>query len=247
MCKSFAEKQLLLVTGYRMDIENQAEVITSAGTKRCPILDYPIGVARASGALLKDTILVCGGGDANWNPVNNCYSSTGSQWVPHANLKTARRLSSGIPLSDSTMWIVGGVGPNHERLSSTELVHLDKKVEEGPKLDQPLSSFCIITHQKKIYIMGGWTESGRTKNVHIYDQEDVFLPPNNGPAMIHNRGGHSCTIFNSPGHENRPVAVVAGGVDLVDNKSAELWDFTQPNSKWIESKPFFDIFEKTCP
>ena len=92
--------------------------------------------------------------------------------------------------------------------------------------------------------MGGDTVSGSSNTVLIYDQEDVFLPPNNGPAMIHNRRNHGCTIFNSPGHENRPVAVVAGGSDGADDKSAEIWDFTQQNSKWIESKPLFDILRK---
>ena len=80
--------------------------------------------------------------------------------------------------------------------------------------------------------MGGYTLSGLTNTVHIYDQDDVFLPPNNGPPMNYNRGVHSCTIFNSPAHENRPVAVYVG------DRNAELWDFTQPNSKWIKSKPF---------
>ena len=98
--------------------------------------------------------------------------------------------------------------------------------------------------------MGGWTD-GLTNRVHIYDQDDVFLPPNNGPPMIHSREEHSCTIFNSPGHENRPVAVVAGGYDDADDdaddKSAEIWDFTQQNSKWIESKPLIDILRKICP
>ena len=168
--------------------------------------------------------------------------------MPHANLSTARSHSSGIALNDTTLWIVGGNGPNGERLSTTEIVHLDKKVEEGPKLDQTLSSSCIISHQKKIYIMGGYIGNGRRTNiVHIYDQDDVFLPPNNGPPMNQIRAWHSCTIFNSPGHENRPVAVVAGGEDDADNKSAEIWDLSQRNSKWMESKPLFDILKKICP
>ena len=55
-------------------------------------------------------------------------------------------------------------------------------------------------------------------------------------SMLHKRYGHSCTIFKSPLHDGRSIAIVAGGCcGSVENK-AEVLDFTQDGASWQESK-----------
>ena len=214
------------------------KIITSVGIKRCSILDYINELNNLSGDVVNDTILVCG--NANWHLLTKCYSSKGGHWQHHTNLKSPRALSSGITLNHTTLWIVGGLGPGYKRVTSTELVHLNKKVEKGPELDYPLGGLCTMSHQNKIFITGRIEE---TNKVLVYDRSNIFLPPKNGPSMNYNRFWPACTIFNSPSHENRPVAVVASGIGMYkyygSGITAELWDFTIKGSTWRNSKHNF--------
>merc|ERR1711874_667188 len=50
-----------------------------------------------------------------------------------------------------------------------------------------------------------------------------------GPSLTQNRIYFGCAVFNSPFHNSRPVVLAAGGSRQA---TAELLDYTQPNSKW---------------
>ena len=52
--------------------------------------------------------------------------------------------------------------------------------------------------------------------------------------MVYERFNHACTIFKSPLHDGRSIAIVAGGYGYVSNK-AEVLDFTQDGASWQES------------
>ena len=54
--------------------------------------------------------------------------------------------------------------------------------------------------------------------------------------MVHLRSGHACTIFNSMTHNDRPLAIVAGGFG---GDTAEIWDFTLEGTSWKLSKFYF--------
>ena len=53
------------------------------------------------------------------------------------------------------------------------------------------------------------------------------------PSLIHSRFNAGCAIFNSPLHNFRPVILAVGGLSQA---TAEIYDYTQPNAKWTESK-----------
>ena len=87
-------------------------------------------------------------------------------------------------------------------------------------------------------ISGGWLASGRaTSSVLLYETNNI----NNGhvdvASMTYERKGHACTIFKSPLHDGRPVAIVAGGRG--SPKTAEILDFTEDGSTWKKSKLIF--------
>ena len=58
-------------------------------------------------------------------------------------------------------------------------------------------------------------------------------------SMVYERNFHACTIFKSPLHDGRSIAIVAGGFGLGSNK-AEVLDFTQDDASWQESNVNFD-------
>ena len=88
-------------------------------------------------------------------------------------------------------------------------------------------------------ISGGYTNNGRTNTVLKYKTSDINENPMEMEPMVHARYHHACTIFNSPAHNGRPVAIVAGGQPSSAYKTAEILDFTQEGSSWQESKLIF--------
>ena len=69
----------------------------------------------------------------------------------------------------------------------------------------------------------------------------IFNPDTNSfntsvPSLLYERQFFGCAVFKSPAHSLRHVVAVIGGNF---QKPAEVCDFTQPNSKWTESKISF--------
>ena len=58
-------------------------------------------------------------------------------------------------------------------------------------------------------------------------------------SMVYERSSHTCTVFKSPLHDGRSIAIVAGGYGSGPNK-AEVLDFTQDEASWQESNFNFD-------
>ena len=58
--------------------------------------------------------------------------------------------------------------------------------------------------------------------------------------MVYERSSHACTIFKSPLHDGRSIAIVAGSYAGSGERKAEVLDFTQDGASWQESNIIFD-------
>ena len=95
----------------------------------------------------------------------------------------------------------------------------------------PNGTACLIS--------GGSTNNGGTNTVLKYKTSNINENPIQVASMVHARYYHACTIFNSPAHNGRPVAIVAGSNGGSEENTAEILDFTQEGSSWQESKLTF--------
>ena len=95
----------------------------------------------------------------------------------------------------------------------------------------------LVTNGTSHSISGGFLNSGRTSSVLHYQTNKIYNGPIYETLMRYKRSIHACTIFKSPLHDKRPVAIVAGGYG--SPKTAEILDFTQDGSTWQESKLIF--------
>ena len=86
------------------------------------------------------------------------------------------------------------------------------------------------------FISGGVNSTlHHTASVLVYDVDDLYGDPIE-TTMVNARGYHACTIFQSVLHQGRPVAIVAGGLPESVYTKAEIWDYTQEGTSWVESK-----------
>ena len=69
-----------------------------------------------------------------------------------------------------------------------------------------------------------------------YQTYDIDIGPINMRSMLYERDLHACTIFESPLHNGRPVAIAAGGSK---SKTAEVLDYTVAGAFWEISKLLF--------
>ena len=88
-------------------------------------------------------------------------------------------------------------------------------------------------------LTGGELDSGSTATVLKFNSSNLNNDPLQVQSMVHKRYGHACTIFKSPLHDGRSIAIVAGGDGSGSNK-AEVLDFTQDDASWQESNVNFN-------
>jgi len=224
------EMVTLLVTGSNSG-NDRIEIIKPNGdVKTCPqSSNYPLKVRDAAGGYSNNegSVSICGGLDGSYR--SECYTLEKSKWEPAGNLKNARN-SHGASYITTGLWMTGGWN-GLQRLASTELLLPDGKVTSGPNLPEARSGHCQVSYQDTTFIIGGYTNQ-KTNTVLQYKTGNINETPIQVASMVHARRDHACTIFNSPAHNGRPVAIVAGGGR--SSNTAEILDFTQEGSSWQE-------------
>ena len=225
---SFTDK-ILVATGYRdKGTATKTELIdlSTASNKQCELGDYPIEVYKATGGLVKQRPVICGGYPAT----SDCYTLKQGTWQFLSSMSEKRKGASSAVLNDR-LWVAGGKDDGGNTLKSTEYIHPNGAVTTGPPLPEPLSGHCIVKlNSTTVLLTGSYTSSMRDTTLYFNAETSQF---DNGPRMLHGRFNHGCAVYNSPLHGNRPVAIVAGG--SADSK-AEVLDFTLDNPSWESSK-----------
>ena len=89
-------------------------------------------------------------------------------------------------------------------------------------------------------LSGGDTNTeGTTSSVLKYQSNNIHNGHISMPSMVHEREYHACSIFRSPAHNRRPVAIAAGSRSGSGANTAEVLDYTITGSSWQSSKLIF--------
>ena len=70
--------------------------------------DFPIGVVGATGGLIGDTVIICGGYDGS--SVDECYSLTSEKATLVTHMSVGRRYAASVVVNDNKLWVTGGYG-----------------------------------------------------------------------------------------------------------------------------------------
>ena len=187
----------------------------------------------ATGGILQNKIVLCGGHDKEDN-VSNQIKIIG---LPNYDSKMTvpRMHARSIVLNKSQIWVTGGVDPNHVpdiALNSTEIISLNEPPVPGP--DLPFAAFChsmILVNPTTIYLIGGIAlDSQNGHKTLIIDPTNDFQIKE-GPSLNFARRGHSCSKMRI---EGKLYLVVAGGLGHKDETidTVELLDTSCTKQGW---------------
>ena len=149
----------VVITGFlndnvKMEIVN---ISTNAMTKICQAIsfNYPLDFGDASGALVNNEIIVCGGfDDRSKTKTALCYKfDQHHKWKLISQMSTSRYKSASIAISNG-LWITGGFTNNTVPLQSTEIILSSGLTTVGPPLPQPRSSHCLVKYGDIIFSIG---------------------------------------------------------------------------------------------
>ena len=77
------------------------------GDNKCNWPDFPKSVASATGGLVGNTVIICGGKFSLENS-DECYSLNGEGVTFVAHMSIKRRFAASVVLHDTILWVTGG-------------------------------------------------------------------------------------------------------------------------------------------
>ena len=133
---SLTVSKFLITTGSPESQAVKSEILdlSNSGNQQCPLwMDYPINVLGATGALIGEKAIICGGDPYT----DECHviTATNAQLLSKMTNKRSKAASAKIT---STSFIVTGGHDGANILSSTEIINSDGSVTPGPELPLPL-------------------------------------------------------------------------------------------------------------
>ena len=87
-----------------IDITDESKVCNNLG-------DFPVLVSWATGGLVDEKPIVCGGVDATPTYKKECYILEDNIWKLLTSLNEPRTAASGTILNGDHLWITGGISP----------------------------------------------------------------------------------------------------------------------------------------
>ena len=85
----------------------------------------------------------------------------------------------------------------------------------------------------------GGNKGWYTATVLKFNSSNLNNDPMQMQSMVHARHSHACTVFKSPLHDGRSIAIIAGGCCGSAENKAEVLDFTKDGASWQESNLIF--------
>ena len=200
--------------------------------------DFPISVYEATGGLIGDSVIICGGwifipGWGNgYNPVNECYSMTSEKATIVTHMSAGRFGAASIVFNDNTLWVTGGNNGNAVYLASTEYVKMTGTMI-GPDLPMALYRHAMVAINGTFsMVIGGRYSNGYSAATFFYDRiEEEWI---NGPSLMQERYFHAAGIVTDEVTDEHFVAVT-GGHDWYVGNTFDSTEILQ-DGEWVQGK-----------
>jgi hypothetical protein len=186
--------------------------------------DFPISIFGATGGLIGDTVIICGGFDGS--SVDECYSLTSEKATLFTHISVGRDGAASIVINDNTLWVTGGFGGGY--LASTEYVKVTGSML-GPDLPMALYYHAMVAINSTCSMVIGGYSTGYHASTFYYDRnEGEWI---NGPSLMQARERHAAGIVTDEVTDENFVAVT-GGYGYRDLDSTEILR----DGEWVQGK-----------
>ncbi len=198
---SFCETKILVATGFGSDTRNTEIVDLEDASFQCILSQYPTSAYSATGGLVGNTALICGGGISGGTYYNSCYSlKEDGAWKldESSDLNTARHhAANGYVIMNSKLVLAGGFNGN--RLATIEVVAPNEESVTLPiSLPAGIAGSCIVPWDTNTFmIIGGYSGSDR-RETYFFNM--VNNERTNGPSLLTARRYFGCHSMNINAH-----------------------------------------------
>ena len=178
--------------------------------------DFNISVVGATGGLMGDAVIICGGGLHNENTnYDECYRFTSEKATLVTHMLVERQNAASIVLNDIILWVTGGWSGAY--LASTEYVTVTGTML-GPNLPQALTNHAMVAVNKTFSMVIGGISASTSFNdkQEQHEQNRTFFYDHNegewitGPSLMQARINHAAGIVTDD-VTDEPFVVVTGG------------------------------------
>ena len=187
--------------------------------------DFPIDVFGATGGLIGNTIIICGGWYNGYQ--SDCFSLTSEKATLVTHMSVARDVAASIVLNGNTLWITGGYPP----LASTEYVTITGTLA-GPDLPMALYGHAMVAINNTHSIVIGGNDGGYSgvSSTFYYDRnEGEWI---DGPSLMQVRGYHAAEFVTDEVTDEQILAITGGFyADYYFDSTEILLD-----GKWVQGK-----------
>ena len=226
---------LLVTTGWPSIDTRQSEVIDLADANRTcqPLPSFSYPVSGATGGLLGNEIVICGGKSNNVT-YDNCQGLGSNSTM---KMHHSRYLASSVVVACRWWWCGGNVealwitgGSTYESQTTTEFVH-SGGILGGESLPYAMTQHCVVKlNDSTVLFIGGFNTS--SSYFHTFT-ENFYGIWSEGPSLSKPRHGHACGIFEQG---DQTLIYVTGGSTSNDEKevlkSTEVLELSNVHLGW---------------
>jgi hypothetical protein len=196
--------------------------------------ELPKDVDGATGGVIQDLVVICGGGIAAGSfteAFDECYSLNGKVATLITHMSTKKIYAASLVIDKTKLWITGGWSSNYGILASSEYLTLEGG-EPGPELPNPIHNHALVAIDNTLAMLIGGTIPGsiETPTTHYFDHHDHNWIQ--GPDLLQARLNHAAGIVTDEVTTEKLVIVTGGLHNGIFLDSTEMLI----NQQWIQGK-----------
>ena len=131
----------------------------------------PTGVIGATGGLIGNTVIICGGLEP-YAAVDECRSLTSEKATIITSMSVARIDAASVVIKDNILWVTGGRIDCCNSLASTEYVTMTGSLH-GPDMPMALDSHAMVAINSTFsLVIGGYTGESGVSSTFFYDHNE---------------------------------------------------------------------------
>ena len=239
----FTVTKFLITTGFNSDgYQRTSEMIdlaikSDSGCKNWA--EFPKDVDSATGGVIKETVVICGGGNIDTGEsFDECYSLNGKGATLIAHMSAKRKHAASLVINGASLWITGGHSTDTGYLVSSEYIRLEGSIP-GPDMPIPVDLHALAAINKTCSLLiGGRTWGVTLPTVYYFEHEG-----NNwgqGPDLMQARREHAAGIVTDETTYDKFVIVIGGEYNGIILDSTEILI----DNQWHLGKTIFFNFRQ---